>query len=174
MKSLVLIAVLVAACGKDRDPPAARPAPDEEIAVPGGKVAPIAPIRGDNPAFHLYPDEGTLTIARAEAAAGTPAIATVEVRPAAGFHVSTDFNIKLALTPPPGVTLDKPVLTAGGRRKLQGDAQALSEKQLVFAVRATAASPGTYEITGRFDFGVCEGVACHMKNQPITIVVAAK
>lgn len=178
MTARLLVLAVLAACGKGGDPPAKREVvtEGETVQVPTGAKdgSSVGTQPVDNPAFHLRPEEGTLTIAPAEAPTGSVATAMVKVTPAAGFHVSTEFGIKLALEPPAGVTLEKPVMTAGGRRKLQGDAHTLSEKELVFEVHATAAKPGTYEIPGRFDFGVCEGDACHMKNQPVTIVVAAK
>ena len=39
-------------------------------------------------------------------------------------------------------------MNAGGRNKSQGDAQALSEQGLAFAVKATAEKAGAYEIKG--------------------------
>ena len=126
-----------------------------------------------NPAFLLKPDEGTLTVDKAEGKAGAEATANVKVAPATGYHVATDFPIKLTLDPTPGVTLPKTELTAGGRNKDQGDASALSEKGLAFAVKATAEKAGSYSITGTLKFGICEKDSCHPKKQPITITVAA-
>ena len=132
---------------------------DEKIEVPGAKgggptgpgqitagpgSAAQATAAPPNPAFFLKPDEGTLTVDKAEGKAGAEATAAVKVAPATGYHVATDFPIKLTLEATPGVTLPKMELTAGGRNKEQGDAQALSEKGLAFAVKATAEKAGSY------------------------------
>lgn len=165
---------------------------DEVIKVPGGDKGPSGPgqIQGagsnaqvattgapgtapPNPAFFLKPEEGTLTVDNAQAKVGTEATANIKVAPATGYHVSTDFPIKLTLEATPGVTLPKTELTAGGRNKEQGDAAALSEKGLAFAVKATAEKAGSYTINGTLKFGICEKDSCHPKKQPITITVAA-
>src|SRR5262249_12333740 len=110
---------------------------------------------------------------KAEAKAGTEATAAVKLAPSTGYHIATDYPIKLVLEPPAGIKVAKTELTAGGRNKVQGDAQTLSEQALAFAVKATPEKAGAYEIKGTFKFGICEKDACHPKKQPITITVAA-
>jgi hypothetical protein len=151
-----------------------------KIVVPGGEGAkgggPGGPTIGapaDDERFHLKPDEGTLTIDKASAAAGVEASASLKLTPNEGFHVATDYPIKITLEPSAGVTLAKTELTAGGRDKVQGDAATLSEQALVFQIKATAAKAGAFEIKGWFKFGVCDKASCHPKRQPITITVAA-
>ena len=129
--------------------------------------------RAKNPAYNLKPTEGTLTIAKAETKAGAAGTAEIKIAPASGWHVATDYPIKLWLEPPAGVTVDKTFLTAGGRSKAQGDAATLSEQSLAFAIKATPAAAGSFEITGVLSFGICEKDSCHPKTQPITIQVAA-
>jgi hypothetical protein len=104
-------------------------------------------------------------------AAGAEASAGVKVAPATGYHMSTDFPIKLTLDAPDGVKLAKEEQLAGKGK--QGDATEFSEKQLAFTVKATADKPGTYEVKGWFRFGVCDKDSCHPKTQPISIAVAA-
>jgi len=170
---------------------------DEKIAVPGAKGATegstegarggsaVAPVTGsdltdaayqkavDNKQFHVKPEEGTLTVAKAEGKAGTAASAEIKLAPGSGFHVATDYPIKLKLMATPGVKLEKQMLTAGGRDKAQGDASTLTEQALAFAVKVTPEAAGAYEIKGTFSFGVCEKDSCHPRTQPITIQVAA-
>jgi hypothetical protein len=129
--------------------------------------------RAQDPRFHLKPEEGTLTIGKAEGKAGAPATAEIKLAPASGYKLATDYPIKLQLEAPDGVTLEKAFLSAGGRNKTQGDAAALSEQALAFAVKATPQAAGSYEIKGVFQFGVCENDSCHPRTQPITIQVAA-
>jgi hypothetical protein len=127
----------------------------------------------DNAQFHLKPEEGTLTASKVEGTAGSPVSAAVTLAPGAGFHVSTDYPIKLKLMTTPGVKLEKQLLVAGGRDKTQGDAATLTEQALAFAVKVTPETAGAYEIKGTFSFGVCEKDSCHPRTQPITIQVAA-
>lgn len=159
-----------------QDKPAPAPAPQIAASDKGTDLAakPPAPVAtADDPQFHLKPEEGTLTIDKAEGKAGAEATATIKVDPAAGYHVSMEYPIKLALQAPDGVTLAKAEYKAGGASKSAGDAETYSEKELAFAVKATPAKPGSYEIKGTLKFGVCDKDSCHPKKQPITIQVAA-
>jgi hypothetical protein len=181
MSRFVFLAFALAACscGKSASNQDKAAAPQEEkIAVPGGTKG--GPVEGaqttadaDDPKFHLQPEEGTITVGKAEAKAGAEAAANVSLAPSKGYHIATDYPIKLTLEQPSGVKLAKVELTAGGRNKVQGDAATLSEQALAFAVKATADKAGAYEIKGVFKFGICEKEACHPKKQPITITVAA-
>ena len=171
------------ACNKsasNQDKPTA-PQSEEKIAVPGAKGGPPegAQVTGagataDDPRFHLKPEEGTITVDKAEAKANTEATGAVKLAPSKGYHIATDYPIKLTLESPQGVKLAKTDFSAGGRSKSQGDAQTLTEQALAFAVKATAEKAGAYEIKGVFKFGICEKESCHPKKQPITITVAAK
>jgi hypothetical protein len=155
------------------------PVPQDTVAVPGGggaKGGPTgSPRDGDEARFHLHPDEGSLTIDKAEGKAGSELTSNIKVTPTGEFHVNTEFPIKLTLEPPTGVKLAKAELVAGGMDKSQGDAVAFSEKTLAFAVKATADKAGTYDIKGTFKFAVCtnNNTKCLAKKQPITVTVAA-
>ena len=161
---------------------------EEKIAVPGAKggapegaqvtgAAPDGAARGigdaSDPRFHLKPEEGAITVGKAEGKAGAESTGKLELAPAKGYHVATDYPIKLLLEAPPGVKLVKTELSAGGRNKEQGDAATLTEQALAFAIKATADKAGSYEIKGVFKFGICENDSCRPKKQPITITVAA-
>src|SRR4051812_41775568 len=52
--------------------------------APEGVANPGAP----NPAFFLKPEEGTLTVDKAEGKAGAEATATLKIAPATGYHVA--------------------------------------------------------------------------------------
>jgi len=192
MSRVLALALVIAAggcsgCGNGSKSPAdqAKTAPsgDEKITVPGAKGAVEgaqqtgAPAGGigdaSDPRFHLKAEEGSITVDKAEAKAGAEATAALKLAPATGYHVATDYPIKILLEAPPGVKLAKTELSAGGRNKDQGDASTLSEQSLAFAIKATAEKAGSYEIKGVFKFGICEKESCHPKKQPITITVAA-
>ncbi len=167
--------ILAAGCSKpaaSADPGPANPSPTGVQANAGDHKSGKAP---DDERNHLHPDEGTLEIGTAEVKPGAEATVSLKVTPATGFHVNTDFPIKLTLeAPPAGITLAKAELVAGGKDKSQGDASTLTEKALAFDVKATPAAAGSYEIKGMFKFGVCDEQSCHAKRQPVTIVIAAK
>lgn len=188
-RALPIFLFAAVACGKPASKPetkATTPSGEETIAVPGAtaetKGAPegagsaVGAATGEaapDPRFFLKPEEGTLTVDKGEGKAGSEATAAVKVAPATGYHVATDYPIKLTLESADGVKLAKTEFSAGGRNKEQGDAQALSEQGLAFAVKATAEKAGAYEIKGVLKFGICEKDSCHPKKQPITITVAA-
>jgi hypothetical protein len=191
MSRLALFALFAAAaCSKsagNQDKVSSPPPPSggpDVIAVPQGGptmgagkegMAPAKPAPAADDRSRLKPEEGKLAIEPpADAKAGTEAVARITVTPAAGYHVNTEYPTKLTLVSPSGVTLAKAELVAGGHDKAKGDADALDEKQLVFAVKLTAAASGSYTINGNFKFAVCDPAQCLPKREAISIVVAAK
>jgi hypothetical protein len=145
------------------------------VGEPGGSVAP-KPAGGPDDRLRLHADEGTLAITPpADAKAGAEAIVTILVTPKTGYHVNTEFPIKLTLdAPPSGVTLARTEWKAGGSSKDKGDADALDEQHLALSIKMTAAASGTYTLNGSFKFAVCDHDSCLAKKEPIAITVAAK
>lgn len=189
--SVATTAFACAGCGGNHDKVSAAPAGSAAPAAPEVIAAPMAPAMGAQPAgmpaapaaaaagdddrFKLKPEEGNLAIdAPADAKAGAEAVAKITVTPGKGYHVNTEYPIKLTLTPQPGVALAKSELVAGGRVNGKGDADALDEKQLVLAVKLTPAASGSYTINGSFKFAVCDKDQCLAKKETIAIAVAAK
>ena len=160
------------------------------IAVPQGAGAPmggaakpagtgpveVAPPPGaDDDRLRLHPSEGTLAVEPpVDVKAGAEAVARITVKPGKGFHVNTEYPIKLILTPPSGVTLAKTDFAAGGHDKGKGDADALDEQNLAFAVKLTPAAGGNYTVSGKFKFAVCDANQCLPKKENISITLAAK
>jgi hypothetical protein len=99
--------------------------------------------------------------------AGAEAVAHVTVTPAQGWHVNKDFPIKLALTPPEGLTLTKAVMETG-------DVAKLDDNELTFDVKMKAAKAGSYKIDGELKFAVCTPETCDPKKQPINITMVAQ
>lgn len=195
MSRLALVAVLTAAaCSKSagNQAPAPAPAPSgggDVVAVPGaapkggpsmGKPdpAPAPAATGDaksDDRSKLHPEEGKLAVdAPADAKAGAETVAHITVTPGAGFHVNTEYPVKLTLDTPQGVTLAKTELKAGGHDQGKGDADAFDEKQLAFSVKLTPATSGDYTVNGSFKFAVCDASQCLPKKETIAIKVAAK
>jgi hypothetical protein len=129
----------------------------------------------DDDRFRLKPEEGTLTVEPpAEVKAGSEAVAKISVTPGKGYHVNTEYPIKLKLDPSTGVTLAKTDFAAGGHDKAKGDADALDEKGLALTIKMTPAASGNYTISGKFKFAVCDKDQCLAKQEKIAITVAAK
>lgn len=167
------------ACSKapaNQEPTASAPAGDKPVAVgTPGAAQPKAPAGNGDDRLRLKPEEGTLAITPPpDAKAGAEATATILVTPGTGYHVNTEFPIKLKLEAPTGVTLAKTEWVAGGSSKDKGDADALDEQHLALSVKLTAAASGTYTINGTFKFAVCDHDSCLAKKEPIAITVAAK
>ena len=167
---LSLMTIGLAVCGKsagNQEKKASEPAPPPGPSPTPTPAASADPCANDDPRFHVKPEEATLTIGSADGAAGSEATAAIKVVPATGYHVSTEFPMKLTLTPPAGVKLAKTELA-------KADADQFTEQGLALSVKATAEKAGSYEIKGCFKVGVCDKDSCHPKKQPITITVAAK
>ncbi len=123
----------------------------------------------------LRAEEGKLAVeAPADAKAGAEATAKITVTPGTGYHVNTEFPIKLTLEAPAGITLARSEFKAGGMDKAKGDADVLEEQRLVIGVKLTAAKSGSYTINGTFKFAVCDKDSCLPKKETIAIPVAAK
>jgi hypothetical protein len=135
-----------------------------------------APAPGaDDDRLRLHPEEGTLAIEPpADVKAGTETVAKITVKPGKGFHVNTEYPIKLSLTPTSGVALAKTDFAAGGHDKGKGDADALDEQNLAFAVKLTPSAGGNYTVSGKFKFAVCDANQCLPKKENISITLAAK
>jgi hypothetical protein len=189
MVRLSLVLLVAAACSKSADkvsspPPPPAPGGQDVIAVPqpgqgpsmgGAQPATPAAPTGDDARFKLKPEEGKLAIeAPADAKAGSEAVAKIVVTPGTGYHVNTEYPVKLTLTSPDGVTLAKTEYVAGGHDKGKGDTETFDEKQLAIAVKLTPARSGSYTINGNFKFAVCDKDQCLAKKETIAIAVAAK
>jgi len=190
MSRLALLALCItAACSKsagNQDKVSSPPAStgQDVIAVPQGGPSmgrkdgdgqPAKPAQANDDRSRLSPEEGKLVIEPpTDAKAGAEAVAKVIVTPGAGYHVNTEYPSKLTLASTQGVTLAKDKFVAGGHEKSKGDADALDEKQLAFAVKLTPAASGSYTINGTFQFAVCEAARCLPKRETIAITIAAK
>jgi hypothetical protein len=182
----VLVLIAAAACSKSAttqsDPGAAAPPSNTKIGEaptnpPPAQQTPQTTAAGPatiDPQLRLHAEEGTLAVVPpADPKAGTEVVAKITLTPTAAYHVNMDFPIKLQLDPTTNVMLPKRELHAGGSAK-QGDAEALDERQLVFAVKLTPTQSGNYTINGSFKFAVCTETQCLPKKEPIAIQIAAK
>lgn len=109
----------------------------------------------------------TLKIEAPPAKKGQRAVAKIEVKPGAGFHMNKEYPTSLALTAPAGVTLDKAKLTAK-------DAAKWEEQGGEFDVSYTAARPGKQMVTGELKFAVCSANSCDPKKSPVSFEINVK
>lgn len=191
MSRFALLLCVVAACSKSAgnqdkvsSPPPPATSSQDVIAVPqagagpsmGAKPADSPPAAGkDDDRLRLAPAEGTLAVVAPEdAKPGAETVAKITVSPGKGYHINTEYPIHLTLASTEGVTLAKSDFTAGGHDKGKGDADALDEQSLAFAVKLTPSASGSYTVAGKFKFAVCDANQCLPKKETIAIKVAAK
>ena len=192
LATFFVLGLSVAACSKSAGnqdkvaspPPAANGA--DVIAVPGGTPAPtMAGAKKDEPAAppaaagaddrtRLQPAEGKLAIGLAPGASPSEATLQISVTPGTGYHVNTEYPVKLVLNSTQGVTLPKTEFSAGGHEQGKGDADSFDEKQLAFSVKLGLPPAGGYTVNGTFRFAVCDANQCLPKREPVAITVAAK
>jgi hypothetical protein len=108
-----------------------------------------------------------LKIEAPKAQKGQPAVAHIKITPGAGFHMNKEYPTSLALTPPTGVTVAKPKLTAK-------DAAKWEEQGGEFAVNYTAAAAGKQTVTGELKFAVCSANSCDPKKSAISFEIDVK
>ena len=107
-----------------------------------------------------------IDIVAAPAQKGKAATATVKIIAATSYHMNKDFPTSLTLTPPAGVTVEKPKLTGGDVK--------LDEHAAVFTVSYTPAEAGKKEIPGDLKFAVCTVDACFPQKAKIGIPTTTK
>jgi hypothetical protein len=153
MRWSAVLLVALAACRKHApiaEEAAAGPPPPPEVIPP--RAARDAPV--DDPAFHVRPDEASVTITPARAAIGAPARATIRVVPGSGFHLSTEYKVKLEL----GSTAQVAITDR-------------TEEALTFDITATPRVAGEQHIDGFLHVGICESTSCRSRRQPVSIAV---
>jgi hypothetical protein len=192
MSRFALLLCVLAACSKSAgnqdkvsSPPPPATSSQDVIAVPqagagpsmGAKPADSPPPAAakDDDRLRLAPAEGTLAVVAPEdAKPGAETVAKITVSPGKGYHINTEYPIHLTLANTEGVALAKSDFTAGGHDKGKGDADALDEQSLAFAVKLTPSASGSYTVAGKFKFAVCDANQCLPKKETIAIKVAAK
>lgn len=143
-----------------------RPArsPEAAVAMPVDAAPELAPA---DDRHRLHPAEGTLAIAApAQVATRASATVTLTLTAGPGFRVNEDFPVRLVLVPPPGLAVAKPSLT-------RADALASDDHHLVLGTDLVASDAGSYALTGRFKFALCQRDVCFTKDEPIAIQLTA-
>lgn len=144
------------------EPPIA--APGERIAAPGEVAPAAAPATVDGAKDTSF---SVTLLQPPDVAGGTETVATVKVKPGAGYKMNHEYPTKLTLAPTDGVTPAKTPL-------LKGDAANFDDHELAFSVKLTPTKPGTYTVQGTLAFAVCTDATCDPKTEKIAINVVAK
>jgi hypothetical protein len=98
--------------------------------------------------------------APATAQVGKVARARVKLLPGQGYKINKGYPIKLEVTPPGGVDVERRTLRAA-------DAVRLDAQQALFEVAFTAREPGRKEVKAVLGFSVCTAKACVVKKEPL-------
>jgi hypothetical protein len=100
-------------------------------------------------------------LAPGQAPLNTRKTAQVKVSPVGPYKMNTEYPLKLTLTAPAGVTLEKAVLTAK-------DASKFDDTTASFDVAFTATSRGKKAFTGQYKFAVCTETDCFPQSKTVT------
>lgn len=87
--------------------------------------------------------------------------AKVKLEPGKGYKVNQKYPIKLVVTPPAGVEVERETLRAP-------DAVRLDDEQALFEVKFTAKEVGRKEVTAVFGFSVCTPKNCEVKKERLS------
>lgn len=90
---------------------------------------------------------------------GAAATAQVRIRPGAGYHINTDYPLKVALAKTPGLEAAK------------GDART-AETELALPITVTPTAAGNHELRGTVTLGMCKHDQCLQREVPIAVQVA--
>jgi hypothetical protein len=95
------------------------------------------------------------------------AAARITVKPKGAYHVNTEYPVKLKLTAPDGVALEKD--TQSGK-----DAAKFAKESLEFEVGFTASGAGKKSFTGELRFAVCTDTECKPTTEKVAFDVDVK
>ena len=115
----------------------------------------------------LAGDQYDIAVQKPSAQVNVRAVAKVSVLPKGGFHVNTEYPVKLTLTAPSGVTLEK-------QKQVKEDAKRFEKAGLDFEVGFTAAASGKQSFTGELRFAVCTDTECKPTTEKIAFDVDVK
>jgi hypothetical protein len=151
---LSALAVLSAATACGNPEPANAPAPAEPAAPQPQKPAPADPAPpkeggpvAEDPSFVLKIDGDMPYVV------GNLATFAISLVPKGEYHVNEDFPIRIEITAPAALTMQKKVLE-------KPDAATFSEKNARFDVPFTAGAVGKHHVVANVKFAVCTPQTC--------------
>jgi Disulphide bond corrector protein DsbC len=154
------LVLLATACTREEAAPAVEAKPAAPLAT-----KPSEPPKPPKPTI----EDTTFRLALAapdNAAADQPGAATLTLEALGGYHVNQDYPIKVDLTAPPGLKLQK---TSLGRP----DAADFSEQRASFALPFSAPG-GSYDLTATVDFAVCTKETCVPDQRTVALALVVR
>jgi uncharacterized protein YaiE (UPF0345 family) len=115
----------------------------------------------------LANDYYTITVRTAAAQKGQRAVATVSVAPKGDYHINTAYPVKLTITAPAGVTLEK-------AKQTNSDAKSFDSHNLDFDVAFVSNASGTKSFSGELDFAVIDDSNERPTRETVAFNVAVK
>jgi hypothetical protein len=115
----------------------------------------------------LAGDQYDLNIKAPSAKANERSVVKVSIAPKGAYHVNTEYPVKLALTAPDGVKLEK-------ETQAKDDAKRFEKAGLDFEVGFVAGSAGKKTFTGKLKFAVCTDTDCKPTTEQVSFDVDVK
>lgn len=112
-------------------------------------------------------DPFTISVNAPAAKVGADGVATVEIKPASGYHFNKDYPTSLKLVPVAGVAAPAKLGKADAGVKIE-------EAGASFEVKFKAAEPGKKALTGQLSFAVCTATTCDPRKAAVTINLDVK
>jgi hypothetical protein len=110
----------------------------------------------------------TVTVEDASGAVGDPAAIVVVIKATGQHKVNVKYPHKLKLAEPPaGLELPKRTLK-------RADGQLDDEKTFTFSIPAKATRAGSFTVSGKLKFSVCDATSCLIKKEAVQATVTAK
>jgi hypothetical protein len=115
-----------------------------------------------------HDEDYAVSIKAPAAKASEKGVAKLKVTPKGKFHMNMEYPIKLTISAPSGVTVEKAKQTAKDATKLD---QAAAEFDIAFK----SDSPGKKSFTGELKFAICEEqTSCHPHAEKVSFDVDVK
>ncbi len=115
----------------------------------------------------LAGDQYDVSIKSPSARSNERAVVTVSLAPKGGFHVNTEYPVKLTITAPDGVNVEKV-------KQTKDDAKRFEKTGLDFEVAFVAAGSGRKSFTGELKFAVCTDTECKPTTEKVSFDVDVK
>jgi hypothetical protein len=115
----------------------------------------------------LAGDQYDVKVKSPSAKANERAVATVSLSPKGGFHVNTEYPVKLTVTAPDGVKVEK-------EKQTKDDAKRFEKAGLDFEVAFVAGASGRKSFTGELRFAVCTDTECKPSTEKVAFDVDVK
>jgi len=108
-----------------------------------------------------------ITVRTSTAKKGQRAVATVSVTPKGAYHINTEYPVRLVITAPAGITVEK-------AQQTKDDAKAFNEHELDFDVAFVSDASGTRSFSGDLRFGVNTDTNSRPSDEKVVFNVEVK